>query len=151
MSRPEKFRIIKSPPLFSLFKPAGIPMSELGRVDLTLAEYEAIRLADYNGLDHQKAADQMEISRPTFTRLIDKARKKTAALLIEGKSLIIEGGNIHFNENVIKCLDCGHLFRLNIGTESDRCEACGSTHISDFALKFGHGRCCRYRGGRNKK
>jgi len=146
MARPEKFRIIKSPPLFNHFKPAVIPMNRLDRIDLTIAEYEAIRLADYQNLDHVDAAKLMEISRPTFTRLIEKARQKIAALIIEGKALIIEGGNVHFNENLIKCMDCGHLFKLNINQDSKKCEKCSSENISDLAFEFGHGRCCRNRG-----
>ena len=151
MARPKKFRMIKSPPLFSLFKPAGIPMHKLVQIELTIGEYEAIRLADCQGLDHLEAAELMEISRPTFTRLIEKARQKTASLLIEGNALTIEGGNIHFNENLIKCLDCGHMFNLNISKDSHKCEKCDSENISDLALKFGHGRCCRHRRGSNNE
>ena len=78
MSRPEKFRIIKRPPVFNRFKPVGIQMKQLEQIFLSIAEYEAIRLTDYEGMDHSKAAKLMKISRPTFTRLIEKARKKTA-------------------------------------------------------------------------
>jgi predicted DNA-binding protein (UPF0251 family) len=151
MARPEKFRIIKSPPAFYRFKPAGPMMRQLEHIYLSLGEYEAIRLADYEGLEHNDAAKLMEISRPTFTRLIEKARKKVASFIIDGRALVIEGGNIHFNENLIKCMDCGFVFPFTIENEVNKCEKCGSANISDLALKFGHGRCCRNRrrGGKN--
>jgi len=117
----------------------------LQQIDLSVAEYEAIRLADYQGLDHAEAAILMEISRPTFTRLIEKARQKTAAFLIDGKALYVNGGSIHFNENIIRCLDCDHAFKLNIDKDIKKCEECGSENLFDLALKFGHGRCCRNR------
>ncbi len=150
MARPEKFRIIKEPPIFSRFKPAGIPMNQIELVTLSIAEYEAIRLADYEGLDHYKAAKTMEISRPTFSRLIEKARKKVATFINEGRALLIEGGNIHFNENLIKCMDCGGISRLNIEKDVKKCEKCNSVNITNFALKFGHGKCCWNRERRGK-
>lgn len=142
MARPKKPRIIKGPPIFNQFKPSGIPMRQLEQIELSIEEYEAIRLADYRGLDQDEAAKRMEISRPTFTRLIEKARKKASAMFVEGKGLFINGGSIHFNENIIKCLDCGHVAKVNIEKVLKKCEECGSASISDFALKYGHGRCC---------
>lgn len=121
-------------------------MNQIGHVSLSIAEYEAIRLADYEGLDHFKSAKTMEISRPTFSRLIEKARKKVATFINEGQALVIEGGNIHFNENLIKCMDCGALSRLNIEKDIKKCEKCNSVNITNFALKFGHGKCCWNRG-----
>jgi len=55
-----------------------------------LDEFEAIRLADYEGLYHEKAAEQMNISRSTFGRIIDNARSKVADTIINGKALQIE-------------------------------------------------------------
>ena len=150
MARPEKFRIIKSPPVFYSFKPVGISMNELPRLNLSIAEYEAIRLADYEGLDHVDAAERMEVSRPTFSRLIEKARKNLAAFLIEGYALSIDGGNIHFSENLIKCLDCGFFFRPKIEREVKNCEKCGSENLSNLAMKFGHGKCCWNRNRRRR-
>lgn len=143
MSRPKKERMVHQPPLYTAFKPVGIMGSALQQLALNLDEYEAIRLADYLGMDHAEAAEEMEISRSTFTRLIEEARKKVSQFLIEGKQLYIEGGNIHFRGNVIRCLDCGHMF--NTGFENDliKCPACGSTNLMDLAGGFGHGRCCR--------
>ncbi|OQX71270.1 MAG: DNA-binding protein [Candidatus Cloacimonas sp. 4484_275] len=150
MGRKQKNRIVHKPPLFSRFKPAGIRNDSLKVLALTLDEYEAVRLADYVGLDHAEAAEEMEISRSTFTRLIEKAHHKLSVFLTEGRQLLIEGGNIHFRGNLIKCLDCGHMFEINIENVVTECPVCGSKNLLDLAGGFGHGNCCRkrFRGGR---
>ncbi len=145
MPRPKKDRIVHQPPLYNRFKPVGIRRGILDEIILSLDEYEAIRLADFVGLDHEQAAEEMEISRSTFTRLIDKARKKIAAMLVEGKELIIEGGNIHFRGNVLRCQQCGHMFNIDIRSKIDICPSCGSDQLLDLAGGFGHGNCCRNR------
>jgi predicted DNA-binding protein (UPF0251 family) len=148
MPRPQDNRIVHEPPLFSEFKPIGIKGRNLEQILLTLDEFEALRLADSLGLSHAEAADEMEISRSTFTRLIEKARKKVADFLILGKLLTIEGGSIHFRNNIIKCQDCGHMFRTSISNNVTECPSCRSGNLINMAGGFGHGRCC-YAGYRN--
>lgn len=151
MPRPEKKRIVNTPPIFNSFKPTGFWRSALKNISLSLDEYEAIRLADYEGLDHSEAAELMEISRSTFTRLIEKARKKISAFLIEGAELSIEGGNIHFRGNIIRCLDCGHMFNTELDQSFSACPSCGSQKLIDVAGGYGHGQCCnRYRNGQGR-
>jgi predicted DNA-binding protein (UPF0251 family) len=142
MPRPESDRIIHEPPLFTEFKPIGIPGRNLEQIKLTLDEFEALRLADYVGLSHEEAADQLEISRSTFTRLIRKARKKVADFMFLGKILTISGGNVHFKNNIIRCLDCGHVFRVGIDTRVRKCPECHSNNLLNAAGGFGHGNCC---------
>ncbi len=96
MSRPKQCRRIQSPPLMSGFKPFGVPRSITGEVVLQYDEYEAIRLLDYEGLLQEEAADRMNVSRPTLTRIYAKARQTVARAFVEGKSLVIEGGNVEF-------------------------------------------------------
>lgn len=152
MPRSKKEKSVHSPPLFSVYKPAGIIRSALQRLPLALDEYEAIRLADYLGMDHAEAALEMGISRSTFSRLIEGARRKTARFLIEGKELCIEGGNIHFRGNIIRCHDCGHMFKIDIGQIVSQCPICHSENLLNLAGGFGHGRCCVDREGeRNEK
>jgi predicted DNA-binding protein (UPF0251 family) len=64
----------------------------LEEVVLGLDEVEALRLADLNGLYQEKAAEQMKISRPTFSRIVEQARRKVADALIHGKALRIAPG-----------------------------------------------------------
>lgn len=133
------------PPLFTEFKPAGIAGRHLDDILLTLDEYEALRLADHLGMSQEEAATEMEISRPTFTRLIEEARKKIAGFIITGKKLKIEGGNVHFRQNIIQCHDCGHMFRTGFRTGVKNCPKCGSGNLINLAGGFGHGRCCEDR------
>ncbi|MCK4466044.1 MAG: DUF134 domain-containing protein, partial [Bacteroidales bacterium] len=67
MPRPEKHRIVYEPPIFTEFKPMGVAGRFLERTYLSLDEFEAFRLADFVGLSHAEASDEMEISRSTFT------------------------------------------------------------------------------------
>ena len=145
MARPKRERIVHQPPLYSRFKPVGIRRGILEESTLTLDEYEAIRLADYKGMDHEEASEEMEISRSTFTRLIEKARKKIALFLVEGKELIIEGGNIHFRGNILRCQQCGHMFSIDMKSNIESCPSCGSDQLLDLAGGFGHGNCCKNR------
>ena len=71
------------------FKPCGVKRSELERVVLREDEMEALRLADYEGLYQQECADKMGISRTTFSRLIESARKKIADALLHTKAIRI--------------------------------------------------------------
>ena len=72
------------------FKPCGVKRNELERVYLLEDEMEALRLADFEGLYQQECADKMGISRTTFSRLIESARKKTADALLHTKALNIK-------------------------------------------------------------
>jgi uncharacterized protein len=142
MARSKMQKIVHQPPLFTAFKPIGVMKSSLQSLPMTLDEYEAIRLADYMGMDHAEAAEEMEISRSTFSRLVEQARKKTARFLVEGKELYIEGGNVHFRGNIIRCQDCGHMFNIKIGAPISNCPECESGNLINLAGGFGHGRCC---------
>jgi len=69
------------------FKPCGVPAHSLDVITLTKDELEAIRLADLEGLYQEDAATKMEVSRPTFGRILNNARAKIADAIINGKSL----------------------------------------------------------------
>ncbi len=94
MPRPMKYRIVNGHPVTNVFKPAGIPQCELEEVLLTLDELESLRLADLEGQYQEEAARRMGISRQTFGNIVESARKKVADVLVNGKSLRIEGGYV---------------------------------------------------------
>ena len=71
------------------FKPRGIPMCDLKEVQLAADELEALRLADLEGLYRKDAADQMQVSRQTFDRIVRSARAKVAEALVDGHALRI--------------------------------------------------------------
>ena len=92
MPRPRRFRRVRFQPDVTYFKPKGVEMKNLEESIITIDELEAIRLKDYEGLDQENAAKKMNISQPTFHRLLLSARKKIADALVNGKALKIEGG-----------------------------------------------------------
>ena len=92
MVRPRKERMIRQMPDVTYFKPRGIPMRTLKEVNLTYEEVEAIRLSDLEGAPQKSAAERMNISQPTFHRIITSGRRKMADALFNGKAIRIEGG-----------------------------------------------------------
>lgn len=128
MPRPKRHRKICTPPKMRGFKPFGIPAHELETMMLQYDEYETIRLCDYENLKQDEAAGRMNISRPTFTRIYDKARKKVARALVEGKIIEIQGGVFQLDQNWYKCSDCHHTFIITENNKSE-CEHCNSLNI----------------------
>ena len=124
MPRPKQDRKISIPPLMKGFKPFGIPRRMLSSVSLLYDEYEAIRLLDYEGMNQDQAAVQMNVSRPTLTRIYEKARKTIAQALVEGKMIMIEGGNVQFDRAWYRCRRC---YKLIGGFENHvHCKDCNT-------------------------
>jgi predicted DNA-binding protein (UPF0251 family) len=95
MPRPQCPRRVRGRPGAVLFKPAGIPIRLLEEVVLTLDEFESLRLADLEGLYQEAAAERMGVSRATFGRIVESARRKVALTLTGGRVLRVEGGSVH--------------------------------------------------------
>jgi predicted DNA-binding protein (UPF0251 family) len=131
MARPKCCRRVAGEPACQIFKPAGVPASALDQVVLSMDEFEAIRLADLDGLYHDKAAEQMNVSRQTFGRIIEAARHKVAQTLVKGLALRIEGGEIEMAETrTFKCLKCQHTWDVPFGTgRPAECPACNDAAI----------------------
>lgn len=98
MPRPCKTRRIAAMPLVTFFKPQGVPMDSLRGAVLPVEGLEALRLADFEGLDHDQAALGMGVSRPTFSRLLNEARHIVATALVKGWALRIDGGDYQVAE-----------------------------------------------------
>ena len=113
------------------YKPFGIPMRELESVHLLFEEFEAIRLADYENLTQEEAAEKMNISRPTFTRLYDKARKTIAKAFIEGKAIIIQGGTFFTDDYWYKCQSCNET--MVTMKPAKQCRKCDSEDIRQLS------------------
>ena len=96
--RPKKYRLVRQDPLISQFSPRGRP-GRPDEVDLTMDEFEAVRLADYMGLEQKEAAKSMHISQQTFSRILIKAHKAIADGLIGGKIIKIQGGTYIINSH----------------------------------------------------
>lgn len=98
MPRPFCKRTIGLDPDAKIFMPIGIPGRFLEEIILSLDEAEAIRLADLEGLYQEAAARSMNVSRQTFGRIIESARKKVADAIINKKMLKIAGGSVQLKE-----------------------------------------------------
>ena len=92
MPRPKKCRRICAMPLHTEFSPRD--GGEGGPVEMTVDEYESIRLLDYQGLRQEEAAEQMGVARTTVQAIYNTARQKIARCLVEGCPLRIVGGDI---------------------------------------------------------
>ncbi len=90
LGRKRKKRNINADHSKVCFKPCGIRANQLEHIILYEDEVEAIRLADFKSLYQQESADKMGISRTTFSRLVESARKKIADALLNQKAIKIE-------------------------------------------------------------
>lgn len=132
MPRPPLPRTICGRPCASRYKPSGIPARFLREVVLGYDELEALRLADLEGMYHEKAAEGMGISRPTFGRLVSQARRKVADALFHGHSLVFEGGPFALAPGPwYRCGDCGQEWQAPAGgvSAAEPCSACGSEDV----------------------
>ena len=91
MPRPKRCRRVCSEPEYSCFEPEGVTNPE--SVVLSVDEYEVIRLVDYEKQNHEQCAVIMDISRTTVTEIYERARYKISDCIVNGKQLVISGGN----------------------------------------------------------
>jgi predicted DNA-binding protein (UPF0251 family) len=99
-----KCRRVSFLPGATYFKPAGVPLKALEEVCLSVEEAEAIRLKDLEGMEQEEGAAKMNISRPTFQRIVASARQKIAEALLKGKAIRIEGGNFEMSPVRFRCV-----------------------------------------------
>jgi predicted DNA-binding protein (UPF0251 family)/predicted Fe-Mo cluster-binding NifX family protein len=102
MPRPFKCRRVCCEPQVNYFKPRGIPVSQLEEVVLTIDEFEAVRLADLEGLYQEDAAKKMNVSRQTFGNIIESAHKKIADTIVNAKALKIKGGIVKMTQEPVR-------------------------------------------------
>lgn len=134
MARPTKWRKIECTPAVPYYVPSKENTGEAETQILFLEELEAIRLKDYEGFDQAECAQRMEVSRPTFQRILLSAREKVADALLHGKSIHIDGGNYTMQICMVCCSGCGAQWREPVETIGEQsgeevCPKCGSTHI----------------------
>jgi predicted DNA-binding protein (UPF0251 family) len=134
MPRRKTARKIVAPPSFKGYKPVGSikkPSKEF--IELLYEEYEALKLTDYDGMNHAEAAVLMGISRPTFARIYDKARKKIAKALVEVKEIKTVYGNAVLDKNWFTCKKCNTRFSIPQNVKELRCAMCKSEEIEQIA------------------
>ncbi|MDA3852214.1 MAG: DUF134 domain-containing protein [Spirochaetaceae bacterium] len=102
MARPSNPRTVCRIPQYKLFKPAGKGCSARESVELGLDEFEALRLSDLEGLYQEDGALRLGVSRQTFARILGEAHRKVITAMVEGRFLVIEGGNIQLCQRCIQ-------------------------------------------------
>lgn len=111
MARPRKWRRVCMLPKVDRFGPLDMSNEETEQIIMTVEEYETIRLMDLEGLNQESCADTMGIARSTVQRIHDGARRKVADSLVNGRILIIEGGDYKLCSDFI---------------DNENCEGCAS-------------------------
>ncbi len=103
---------------------------------LTISEFESMRLKHYLNLDQKTAADEMGISQPTFSRILESAHQKTTQALIEGKNIKIFGGIFDYKVKFIGygCIDCNHEWEDASASKDKKinCVNCNSKNVYFF-------------------
>lgn len=134
MGRPKCCRRIQARPTVLAYGPlhGSRPAEEASGGEtaglaLTLDEFEALRLADLEGLYHETAAERMKVSRPTFGRIVKSARNKVARMLVEGAALRIEPGRpLPEGEMVYICTTCRHEWHAQVAAGAPGASTCPS-------------------------
>lgn len=129
MPRRKQARKIVEPPKFKGYKPYGCAKEESEEVELLYEEYEAIKLADYDFLSHQEASKLMGISRATFARIYETARRKIAKAFVETRNIKSVYGNVCFDDDWYKCNQCLNVFTIPEPKNKDKCPICKSENF----------------------
>ena len=126
MPRPLKWRKVCCLPQSNRFGPLDTPADADCVVNMTVDEYETIRLIDLEGYMQEECAGQMNVARSTVQGIYNSARKKLAESLVKGKVLIIEGGEYRLcdgNEELCRCGGCRrHRCGIDLSTDKNDIE-----------------------------
>jgi len=117
MPRPKKWRKVCCLPGSNRFGPLNLSANDDDFINMTVDEYETIRLIDLEGLIQEECAKQMNIARTTVQGIYNEARKKVAESLVNGKVLFIEGGEYQLCDSVAGACGSKTCGRLNVGKE----------------------------------
>ena len=126
MVRPKCCRQVGAIPYKTCFQPERVTSSPCPEdIFLNLDEYESLRLADLEGLYQEQAASRMNVSRPTFGRIVEAARRKVADAIVNGKTLRIEGGPVSIEAGgTTRCPRCHHALGLLNSRNGAICPHC---------------------------
>ena len=136
MPRPKKMKIVHGDPIplnRVVYKPQAIPMTKLEVNSLSMVEFEAIRLIDNDGKSQIEAAEMMDISQPTISRILKSGRNKIADAFVNGKAIRIEGGEYKLMWAGYGCKKCKGEWELQENYQPEKCPNCQSEEI--FAMK----------------
>ncbi|MEA1865548.1 MAG: DUF134 domain-containing protein [Euryarchaeota archaeon] len=123
MPRPRRQWHVQSSFDYDYWRPCATCLQDIGVVVLKMEEMESIRLKDHLGMDQREAADLMNVSQPTFHRILAEARKKIGCALVCGKALRIHGRTYEMvmtQQRKFQCYDCKHVWEVAHGQEDPR-------------------------------
>ncbi|MGI6201832.1 MAG: DUF134 domain-containing protein [Eubacteriales bacterium] len=103
MPRPMKWRKVCRLPENNKFGPLDLKADLDDCIRMTVDEYETIRLIDLEDFTQEECAKQMNVARTTVQGIYASARKKIAQSLVDGKVLLIEGGEYKLCEGLDGC------------------------------------------------
>ena len=131
MPRRKRMRKVVAPPGFKGYRPYGNRLNNKEQVDLLYEEYEAIKLADYDLMNHQEASELMGVSRATFARVYESARRKIASALVEIREIRSVYGNAWLDKSWYVCSECNSRFTIPATLNHKTCPICKSeqTHL----------------------
>jgi predicted DNA-binding protein (UPF0251 family) len=125
MPRKKQPRKIVAPPRFKRWVPEVPGGKPKGKIELFYEEYEAIKLADYELMNHDEASIIMGVSRPTFARIYESARRKIAMAMVELKEIVSVYGNAELDESWKMCNNCHARFKQYEKESTLECPLCG--------------------------
>ena len=126
MPRRKRLRKVVAPPGFKGYKPYGNSKHKRQHVELLYEEYEAVKLADYDLMNHLEASKLMDVSRPTFARIYESARRKMANALVETREIRSVCGNAVLNGTWYVCNVCNASFTIPAQITNQGCPICRS-------------------------
>ncbi|HZK20920.1 MAG TPA: DUF134 domain-containing protein [Oscillospiraceae bacterium] len=132
MARPIKWRRVCCLPENKRFGPLDFKAGESHCVNMTVDEYETIRLIDLEGFTQEECAAQMNVARTTVQGIYIEARRKLANSLVNGKVLLIEGGEYRLCDGLLP--GCGR------GCHKGQGQGQGQGHFRGGAKGSGRGR-----------
>jgi hypothetical protein len=131
MGRRTRRRFVKRTPNNFYFTDIGQGAGD--SVQITVAEFEAMRLKHYVNLNQKEAAEKMGVSQPTFSRILDAAHNKMTKALMEGKQIRVIGGNVQYKKGFkgYGCLNCDYEWQdENASKEKEApCPNCDSSEV----------------------
>ena len=129
MPRRRRLRKVVAPPKFRGYKPYGSVATEKEPIELMYEEYEAIKLADFHLMIHKDACEKMGVSRATFARIYEEARRKIAKAMVEAREIKTVYGHAELNKNWYICDNCQARFTLPKRVKEHICPMCKSDNI----------------------
>jgi predicted DNA-binding protein (UPF0251 family) len=116
------------------FSPDIVGANEFEPLNITMEEFESLRLSDYQSIQQKKSAEIMDISQSTFHRTLNSARKKISRALVEGRIIQIKGGDYIMDKKRYLCKNCGFEWQ-SASKEYDKCPDCDSENIELISVE----------------